>query len=133
MDKHDFSTFEKIAAETSVDSTTRFETDPLIGSTVDGRYLIKRKLGHGGFGAVYLASDEKMISRLVVLKALLDERISSEWSVRKFKQEMEALARVDHPSIVGIFDSGQLDNGKPFLVMQYVDGASLRALIKPEG
>ena len=132
MDKHDFSTFEKTTEQTSVDSTP-FDPDPLIGSMLDRRYLVKRKLGHGGFGVVYLASDEKMMSRLVVVKALLDERISSEWSVRKFKQEMEALARVDHPSIVGIFDSGQLDNGKPFLVMQYVDGASLRALIKPEG
>ena len=133
MDKDDFSTFEKTTEEAPVDSTTRFDADPLIGSMLDGRYLVKRKLGHGGFGAVYLASDEKMMSRLVVVKALLDDRISSEWSVRKFKQEMEALARVDHPSIIGIFDSGQLDNGKPFLVMQYVDGASLRALIKPEG
>jgi serine/threonine protein kinase len=133
MDKHDFSTFKQAAEETSVDSTTRYEPDPLIGSLLDRRYLVQRKLGHGGFGVVYLASDEKMMSRPVVVKALLDERISSEWSVRKFKQEMEALARVDHPSIVGIFDSGQLDNGKPFLVMQYVDGASLRVLIKPEG
>jgi len=132
MDKHDFSTFEKTTEQTSVDSTP-FDPDPLIGSMLDRRYLVKRKLGHGGFGVVYLASDEKMMSRLVVVKALLDERISSEWSVRKFKQEMEALARIDHPSIVGIFDSGQLDNGKPFLVMQYVDGTSLRALIKPEG
>ena len=133
MDKHNFSTFEQTTEETSVDSTTRVDPDPLIGSMIDRRYLIKRKLGHGGFGVVYLASDEKMMSRPVVVKALLDERISSEWSVRKFKQEMEALARVDHPSIVGIFDSGQLDNGQPFLVMQYVDGTSLRALIKPEG
>ena len=133
MDKHDFSTFEKTTEETTLDSTTRTDPDPLIGSMLDKRYLLKRKLGHGGFGVVYLASDEKMMSRPVVVKALLDERISSEWSVRKFKQEMEALARVDHPSIVGIFDSGQLDNGQPYLVMQYVDGASLRALIKPEG
>lgn len=134
MDKRkDASILEKTTEEAPVGSATRFDPDPLIGSMLDGRYLVKRKLGHGGFGAVYLASDEKMMSRSVVVKVLLDERISSEWSVRKFKQEMEALARVDHPSIVGIFDSGQLDNGKPFLVMQYVDGASLRALIKPEG
>jgi class 3 adenylate cyclase len=124
---------EKTTEDASVDFTTRTERDPMIGSMLDRRYLVKRKLGHGGFGTVYLASDEKMMSRPVVVKTLLDEKISSEWSVRKFKQEMEALARVDHPSIVGIFDSGQLDDGKPFLVMQYVDGASLRVLIKSEG
>jgi serine/threonine protein kinase len=133
MDKHDFSTFERTTEAAPVDSPPHFDPDPLIGSMLDQRYLVKRKLGHGGFGAVYLASDEKMMSRPVVVKVMLDERISSEWSVRKFKQEMEALARIDHPSIVGIFDSGQLENGKPFLVMQYVDGTSLRTLIKPEG
>ena len=134
MDKRkDVSILEKTTEEAPVGSTTHFEPDPLIGAMLERRYLIKRKLGHGAFGAVYLASDEKMMSRPVVVKALLDARISSEWSVRKFRQEMEALARIDHPSVIGIFDSGQLDDGKPFLVMQYVDGASLRALLKPEG
>src|ERR1044071_10408384 len=134
MDKpKDVSVLEKTTEEAPVTFTTLVDSDPLVGSLLERRYLVKRKLGHGGFGAVYLASDEKMMSRPVVIKALLDEKISSEWSVRKFKQEMEALARLDHPSIVGIFDSGQLDDGKPFLVMQYVDGASLRVLIKPDG
>jgi len=134
MDKpKDASVLEKTTEEAPVTFTTLVDSDPLVGSLLERRYLVKRKLGHGGFGAVYLASDEKMMSRPVVIKALLDEKISSEWSVRKFKQEMEALARLDHPSIVGIFDSGQLDDGKPFLVMQYVDGASLRVLIKPDG
>ena len=134
MDKpKDVSVLEKTTEEAPISFSTLVDSDPLIGSLLERRYLVKRKLGHGGFGAVYLASDEKMMSRPVVIKALLDEKISSEWSLRKFKQEMEALARLDHPSIVGIFDSGQLDDGKPFLVMQYVDGASLRVLIKPDG
>ena len=134
MDKpKDVSVLEKTTEEAPISFSTLVDSDPLVGSILERRYLVKRKLGHGGFGAVYLASDEKMMSRPVVIKALLDEKISSEWSVRKFKQEMEALARLDHPSIVGIFDSGQLDDGKPFLVMQYVDGASLRVLIKPDG
>jgi serine/threonine protein kinase len=113
--------------------TTKVDRDPLLGLLLDHRYLIKRKLGHGGFGVVYLASDEKMMSRPVVVKALLDTKINHEWSVRKFKQEMEALARIDHPSIVGIFDSGQLPDGNPYIVMQFVDGVSLRTLITTEG
>ena len=123
----------KQKAEGPGGSTKGIEHDPLIGLMLDRRYLIKRKLGQGGFGVVYLASDEKMMSRPVVVKALLDEKISHEWSVRKFKQEMEALARIDHPSIVGVFDSGQLADGKPYIVMQFVDGLSLRSLISPEG
>lgn len=109
------------------------EQESIIGTMLDGRYLVKRKLGQGGFGVVYLASDEKMMSRPVVVKCLHDAEIANEWSVRKFKQEMEALARIDHPSIVGVFDTGQLPDGKPYIVMQYVDGCSLRSLITPEG
>lgn len=115
-------------------ATKRTPLDPIVGTTVGGRYRIQRKLGHGGFGVVYLAADEKMLSRPVVVKALHDEGGNeNEWSARKFKQEIEALARIDHPSIVGIFDVGEMPDGKPFIVMQYVDGFSLRTLITPEG
>ena len=114
-------------------AVTRIDGEPLIGSMLSGRYLVKRKLGHGGFGVVYLASDEKMLSRPVVVKALLESEGKNEWTVRKFKQEIEALARIDHPSIVGIFDVGELPDGKPYIVMQYVDGFSLRLIITPEG
>ncbi len=114
-------------------AATRIDQEPLIGSMLSGRYLIKRKLGQGGFGVVYLAADEKMLSRPVVVKALHEGEVKNEWTARKFKQEIEALARIDHPSIVGIFDVGELPNGKPFIVMQYVDGFSLRLIISPEG
>jgi serine/threonine protein kinase len=112
---------------------TYVDDESLIGSVLSGRYLVKRKLGHGGFGVVYLASDEKMLGRAVVVKALLQGEVKNEWSVRKFKQEIEALARIDHPSIVGILDAGELPDGKPYIVMQYVDGFDLRQIISPEG
>jgi class 3 adenylate cyclase len=134
MEAENFTEAETLEKEDSLPGMQTFiEQDPLNGLILDGRYLVKRKLGHGGFGAVYLASDEKMMSRPVVVKILLDEKISHEWSVKKFKQEMEAMARIDHPSIVGIFDSGQMTDGKPYIVMQYVDGVSLRSLINVEG
>jgi serine/threonine protein kinase len=124
-------TKEKAVPEPS--TTTRLDQESIIGSMVDGRYLVKKILGQGGFGMVYLASDEKMMSRQVVLKALHEGERGNEWSVKKFQQEMEALARVDHPSIVGIFDVGHMADGKPYIVMQYVDGCNLRSLITPEG
>jgi serine/threonine protein kinase len=114
-------------------ATTRPREDSLIGKMLDGRYVIKRELGHGGFGTVYLAFDEKVMSRRVVVKVQLDREVGNEWSVKKFRQEIEALSRVDHPGIVGIFDSGQTPEGKSYIVMQYVDGASLRSAIKVEG
>ncbi len=137
MDEHDALT-EAETKEKAIDavdpmSTTRADHGAIIGSLLDGRYLVKRKLGQGGFGVVYLASDEKMMSRPVVVKCLHDADTGNEWSLRKFKQEMEALARIDHPSIVGVFDTGQMPDGKPYIVMQYVDGCSLRSLLTPEG
>lgn len=109
------------------------QEDELFGMTLGGRYRIEEKLGQGGFGAVYLARDEKMVSRQVVIKVLLANSFENEWSRKKFRQESEALTRVDHPNIVGVFDTGEMPDGKPYIVMQYVPGGSLRSQITPEG
>jgi serine/threonine-protein kinase len=53
--------------------------------------------------------------------------------LRKFQQEKEALARIDHPGVVVILDAGQMPQGAPFLVMQFVEGVTLRKLIEPGG
>jgi len=105
----------------------------LIGNELNGRYLIEGELKRGGFGIVYLARDLQLHSRPVVIKVLLEDAYKSEYVVQKFRQEMEALSRIDHPGVVGIIDSGELADGKPFIVMQYVDGSTLRSLMKPEG
>jgi len=125
------------------DSSNNFDTypgpahpaDKLVGTTVDGRYLIERELGQGGVGAVYLARDHKLHDKPVVVKVLLEKSLRDEWVVQKFQQEKEALARVDHPGVVGILDTGELSDGKPYIVMQYVEGLALRDAIKarPEG
>ncbi|MBA2526620.1 MAG: protein kinase [Pyrinomonadaceae bacterium] len=109
--------------------------DELVGTTVDGRYEIVKKLGSGGVGAVYLARDLKLHQKPVGVKVLLEKSLQDKWVLQKFKQEKEALARVDHPGVVGILDTGELPDGKPYIVMQYVDGISLRDAIKakPEG
>src|SRR5262245_41406625 len=103
------------------------------GFTFQGRYQIQKELGRGGIGVVYLASDEQLVSRQVVIKVIHDHYFRNEWVERKFRHEMEALSRIDHPGVVSVLDAGQMDDGKPFLVMQYIDGILLRELIKPEG
>ena len=105
----------------------------LTGQVLSGRYLIERELDRGGMGAVYFARDQQLHSRPVVVKVLLDEAFKSEYVVQKFGQEVEALSRLDHPGIVGIIDAGELADGKPFIVMQYVEGVSLRSAMTPEG
>ncbi len=103
------------------------------GTKLKDRYLIERKLGQGGFGVVYLARDEELLSKRVVIKILLEEFVQDSWFKKKFQQEKEALARIDHPGVVGVLDAGRTPEGKQFIVMQYVEGQPLASLIKPEG
>lgn len=102
-------------------------------SLLKSRYKIIKEIGRGGMGVVYLAEDLELLSRPVVIKILFDEAQRDEVVKRKFRQEMEALARIDHPGVVGILDAGELPDGKPFLVMQYIEGVSLRSILKPGG
>ena len=118
----------------SSDHTDTTSRANLIGKTLGGRYLIERELGRGGMGVVYLARDKpELHSRPVVVKILLEEALKNEIIVSKFYQEIESLTRLDDPGVIGIFDAGQLDDGTPYLVMQYVEGTTLLAAITREG
>lgn len=103
------------------------------GLLLKQRYLIERELGRGGMGVVYLAQDQKLNKRPVVVKLLLQSSQQDQWIVQKFHQEMEALTRVEHPGIVGVLDADATPDGKPFLVMQFVQGMTLRAVLRAEG
>ncbi len=109
------------------------EPDQLIGMTLDERYQIEQRLGQGGFGAVYLAADLKVAPRKVVVKVVHQDETANEWSMKKFQQEFEALARIKHPSFVDVFDCGKTPDERPYIVMQYIEGVSLRSLLVPEG
>ena len=134
LDKSQLETITPNGSSTApLNETTLPQQHPLIGQTLDSRYLIEKEIGQGGVGVVYLARDLKLHNKPVVIKVLHDKSLLNEWVVQKFQQEKEALARVDHPGVVGILDTGELADGKPYLVMQYIDGVTLRSQIKPEG
>jgi eukaryotic-like serine/threonine-protein kinase len=97
------------------------------------RYEVERELGRGGMSVVYLARDRQLLAKRVVIKVLLQETSQDPWMRQKFLQEMEALARIDHPGVVGVLDTGLTAEGKQFLVMQYIEGATLRSAIEPGG
>jgi serine/threonine-protein kinase len=105
----------------------------LIGTMIDQRYLVEAELGHGAMGRVYLARDQELHGRPVVIKVLLQTVLSDPYVVKKFKQEVEALARVDHPNVVGLLGAGELENGQRYTVMQRVTGLTLRSQITNEG
>lgn len=108
-------------------------TASLRAPPLKSRYVLVRELGRGGFGVTYLARDLQLSSRNVVVKYLRKDRADDAWSLKKFRVEMEALARIDHPGVVNVIDCGQLTDGTPFLVMQYVQGEQLRNLIPRAG
>src|SRR5215216_283912 len=107
--------------------------DNLVGTTISKRYLVEKQLGHGGIGKVYLAHDLELHSRPVVIKVLLEASLQDPYVVKKFHQEVEALARLDHPNVVSVLGAGELVDGKPFIVMQCVSGVTLRSQIVSEG
>ena len=105
--------------------------DDLIGTTID-RYLVEKKLGKGGMGKVYLARHLSLHNRRVVIKILLEAALQNPYLRQKFDQEVEALARLNHPNVVSVLGAGEL-NGKPYIVMQYVSGLTLGSQIPNEG
>ena len=107
-----------------------------LGALLKERYLIERELGRGGIGAIYLARDTQLMDKPVVIKVMLSELEASqylEYFKQKFRQEIKALARIDHPGIVGVLDAGETPDGKPYFIMQYVEGQSLRVAINDTG
>jgi hypothetical protein len=96
-----------------------------------GRYQLLRLLGQGGMGAVYLAWDTRL-DRNVAVKVLPRESVNDPDAVARFQREARALAKLAHPGIVQAHDC-EADNGRHFLVMEYVEGTSLAAVLKEKG
>ncbi|MEO8704668.1 MAG: protein kinase [Kofleriaceae bacterium] len=101
--------------------------DPLIGSMV-GDYLVEGLLGEGGMGRVYAGVDVKA-SRRVAIKVIAEEHARDAGLVDRFYAEANAASRIRHPSIIEILALTYLADGRPAIVMELVDGQTLRAMI----
>jgi len=98
------------------------------GMLLGHRYQILKRLGGGGAGVVYRAGDLKLGDREVVVKVLrqdLTDAAARRWFEQKFSEEIEALSRLRHVSVVNPLDKGVLPDGKPYLVMEHVEGGTL--------
>ena len=95
------------------------------------RYKIVRHLARGGMAEVYLAHD-LLLDRPVALKVLFPEFAADRSFVERFRREARAAANLNHPNIVSIYDWGE-EGGTYFIVMEYVDGRTLRELVRAEG
>jgi eukaryotic-like serine/threonine-protein kinase len=97
------------------------------GQVIGGRYRLISKLGSGGMADVWLA-DDQMLDRRVALKFLHERFAQDAQFVERFRREAQAAAGLQHPNIVGVYDRGETD-GRHWIAMEYVDGASLADLI----
>ena len=89
-----------------------------------GRYHILRRLGEGGMGTVYLAEQREPIRRRVALK-VVKLGMDTGQVLARFAKERQALAMMDHPNIARIFDAGATSKGRPYFVMEYIDGVPI--------
>ncbi|MBU2665625.1 Stk1 family PASTA domain-containing Ser/Thr kinase [Actinoplanes bogorensis] len=101
--------------------------DTLIGTTIDGRYRITGRVARGGMATVYTATDERL-ERTVALKIIHPSQASNAHFVDRFTDEAKTIARLTHPNVVAVYDQGR-HQGLPYLVMEYVQGRTLRDLL----
>lgn len=102
--------------------------DPLIGTILNNTYEIQEAIGRGGMGVVYKARDVLM-ERTVAIKMLHAHLARDQQSVQRFKQEARAASAMNHNNVITVFDFGISEHHQPFLIMDYIQGRSLSALI----
>ena len=108
--------------------------DPLVGRLLDGRYEITQRLARGGMATVYRAVDARL-TRTVAVKVMHVGLGDDAEFARKFDREARAAAKLSHPNVVSVFDQGQdLEgpNSRPYIVMEYVQGQTLRDVLNRE-
>jgi len=101
-----------------------------LSDALAGRYAVGRELGRGGMAVVYLAEDLKH-GREVAVK-VLNRSLSAQLGTQRFLREIEVTARLQHPHILTLIDSGEVD-GLPYYVMPFVAGQSLKDKLSADG
>ena len=114
------------------DAASTAPPDPLVGTVIAERYRLVRRVGEGGMGAVYLG-EHLTLRKRVAVKFLHAEMSRIAEVVARFEREAQAAARLDHPNVVAAHDFGKTADGVFFLVMEFVEGGSLRDLLERTG
>jgi serine/threonine protein kinase len=107
-------------------ANSTFEDGPIAAQpgTVLGPYNLLDQIGEGGFGVVFLAEQERPVRRRVALKVIKPGMDTRE-VIARFEAERQALALMDHPNIARVYEAGATDNGRPYFVMELVQGVPI--------
>lgn len=108
------------------------ERDPMLGQTLGGNYRVLSIIGRGGMGVVYKAK-HAVIERFAAIKTLHIGKAGNAEAVRQFHKEARAVSQVNHPNTVKLYDFGFSPEGQPFLIMEFLNGTSLRQVMKESG
>ena len=100
------------------------------GRVLGGRYELRSVIGHGGMAEVYVGAD-RVLDREVAVKVLGSQYARDGSFVTRFRREAQAAAALNHPNVVGVFDTGS-DDGTHFIVMEYVRGKTLSQVIRED-
>ncbi len=106
--------------------------DSLLGQTLAGKYRIDERLSEGGMGTVYKGT-HVLMDKTVAVKVLRPSLAADEKIVARFSREARAASKISHPHALSVTDFGEDKNGTVFLVMEYVDGRTLKDIIRQEG
>jgi serine/threonine-protein kinase len=102
------------------------ETEAQLAAGLSRRFRIVRRLGKGGMGTVFLAEQIGVGNRPVALKVLSRKLLDDPEFLLRFQNEAASTGRIHHPNVVTIYESGQTDDGTPYIAMEFPEGESLR-------
>ena len=108
------------------------QNDPFLGRTLDGKYRIEQRIGRGGSGTVYRAR-HLLIHRTVAVKVLSLDLVSDDDALSRFRREAAMAGRLKHFNIVSVTDFGLTPDGVAYLVMDFIEGRSLRRILNAQG
>jgi serine/threonine protein kinase len=128
----EYSSDERFCALDGSALRSRRKEDDLVGTVVDGRYLVTEVLGEGGVGRVYLAEHVR-ISRKVALKVLRNAFGLDVDAVARFHREAANASQILHPNVAAVYDYGETEQGSLYIAMEYVDGPTLGRLLHEHG
>ncbi len=106
--------------------------DSVLGKTLIGKYRVDEKLSEGGMGAVYRGT-HVLMDKTVAIKVLRPSLAADEKIVARFSREARAASRISHPNALAVTDFGESEDGIVFLVMEFLDGKTLKEVIREEG
>jgi eukaryotic-like serine/threonine-protein kinase len=115
--------------DVSADSPSGFDGNALVGTVLGEKYELLSLLGEGGMGAVYLGQ-HLLMRKKVAVKLLHPDMVGNAEIVARFEREAMAAAHIDHPNIAGATDFGRTDDGAFYLVLEYLEGESLRHVLE---